>query len=177
MHNDKPLVLIVDDEMVCVKVIEAMLLASNYETLKAYNGKDALNILGQNPNIDIIILDVIMPEMDGFAVCSSIRKNPTYNDIPVILLTSLTDDESQVNAFKVGAVDFISKPIKEEIVKARIKTHVDLKLNRDNLNLLLSEKQRLIKALEKSFTVSIFTAFFAVLFFVIVFFAAWLIFV
>lgn len=143
MNKGKPLVLIVDDDIKSVKLIDSIISPNNYEVLKAYNGKDALNILEENPNIDLILLDVMMPDIDGFEVCSSIKKNKTYKGIPIILLTALTDDESQVRAFEVGAVDFICKPLNEEVVNARIKTHL-------TLSILLLEKEKLIWALSKA---------------------------
>lgn len=143
MNNDKPLVLIVDDEIINLKVLEMMLSVDGYEVLKAFNGKHALNILEQNPNIDLIVLDIVLPDIDGFEVCSSIKKNEAYKDIPVILLTSLTDDESQRKAFEVGATDFISKPLNKEIVNARIKTHLAL-------GILLSKDKNLIEEFKKS---------------------------
>lgn len=143
MRNDRPVVLIVDDEISNVKLLDSILSPNNYEILKAYNGKEALDILDQNPSIDLIVLDVMMPDIDGFEVCASIKKNKAYKGIPVILLTCLTDDESQARAFKAGATDFISKPLKKELIDARIKTHIAL-------SLLVLEKEKLIWALNKT---------------------------
>ena len=150
MNNNKPLILIVDDEPINLKMIEVILGAYDYEILKSCNGKDALAALELNPNIDLVILDVMMPGMDGFEVCASIKKNIAYKDIPVILLTALSDDESQLKAFEAGAVDFISKPFKKEIINARIKTHLELKSSKDQLKILLSEKKKLISDLNNT---------------------------
>lgn len=143
MIKDKPVVLIVDDEISNVKLLDSILSLNNYEILKAYNGKEALEILEQNPNIDLVVLDVMMPDIDGFEVCSTIKKKKAYKGIPVILLTALTDDQSQSRAFEAGATDFISKPLKKELINARIKTHL-------NLSLLVLEKEKLIWALNKT---------------------------
>lgn len=150
MNNGKPLVLIVDDEEINVKLLEMILSANNYEILKAHNGRDALNIIEQNHAIDLIVLDVMMPDIDGFEVCSLIKKHNGYEDIPVILITALTDDESQLKAFEVGAVDFISKPLRKEVINARIKTHLDLKFSKDQMKTLLSEKKKLISELNNT---------------------------
>lgn len=142
-------ILVVDDEPNNVKLLEALLSPQNYEVIKAYDGKEALELLEKNPNIDLILLDVMMPDMDGYEVCAAIKNNQERKDIPVIFLTALTDDRSQVRAFKHGAADFISKPFKIELINARVKTHLDLKLNRDQMKFLLSENKRLIQTLEK----------------------------
>lgn len=150
MNNGKPLILIVDDEEINLKLLEMILSSNDYEILKACNGKDALNILALTPTIDLIVLDVLMPDIDGFEVCSLIKKNNAYKDIPVILITALTDNESQVKVFEAGATDFISKPLRKEVITARIKTHIDLKLSKDQLKTLLAEKKKLITELNNT---------------------------
>lgn len=150
MNNRKPSVLIVDDEMIMVTILEQILSFNNYAILKAYSGKEALSILEKSQNIDLIVLDVMMPDFDGYAVCSLIKKNPLYKDIPVIFLTALTDDESQLKAFEAGAVDFISKPLNKSVTNARIRTHLDLKLSKDQLKILIAEKKKLITDLNNT---------------------------
>jgi len=93
--------------------------------------------------------------------------------LPIIFLTGLTDDESQIKAFKSGGVDFINKPLKKEVINARIKTHVDLKINMDMLNNLLVEKRKLIKALNRALSVSIFAFICAALCLFIIGIMAW----
>ena len=127
MIKDKPVVLIVDDEISNVKLLDSILSLNNYEILKAYNGKEALEILEQNPNIDLVVLDVMMPDIDGFEVCSTIKKKKAYKGIPVILLTALTDDQSQSRAFEAGATDFISKPFKERTYQCQNKNSSEFK--------------------------------------------------
>lgn len=177
MNNNRPLVLIVDDDPLCISLLEEILYANNYETLKAFSGKEALSILDQHPNIDLIVLDVIMPGIDGFEVCALIKKNIAYKNIPIIFLTGLIDDKSQLKAFEAGGVDFINKPLKKEVINARINTQLNLKTNMDHLNILLTDKQKLIKALNKALSISVFAFICAGLFLFIIGVILWVLYI
>lgn len=122
----KPKVLIVDDAPDNLMLIN-MLLQGRCEVLRAGNGAQALELAEQSPHPDLILLDVLMPEMDGYDVCKQIKSHPETRDIPVIFLTSLIQAEDQRKGFNVGAVDYITKPINPDVLQARVSTHLQLK--------------------------------------------------
>lgn len=124
-HSSPGLVLIVDDTPANLEVISDALEDAGFEVALATNGDRALRQLElQLP--DLILLDVMMPEMDGFTVCSKLKANPATQDIPVIFMTALSDTESKTQGFALGAVDYITKPFQEVEVIARVKTHLKL---------------------------------------------------
>ena len=137
-------ILIVDDEIKNLKLLEALLLPMKYGLFKALDGKTAIDILNKN-EIDLILLDIMMPEMSGYEVCRIIKADETKKDIPVIILTSLNDDESQVKGLALGAADFITKPFKIEILQARVKTQLELKKSRDELKAFNSSLKEMVK--------------------------------
>ena len=98
----------------------------------ATSGAKALKICATDPP-DLVLLDVMMPEMDGYEVCKQLKGNPLTTNIPVIFVTANTDDVSEEHGLDVGAVDFISKPINIKIVRARVKAHIALKRQSDTL--------------------------------------------
>ncbi|HRQ61239.1 MAG TPA: response regulator, partial [Alphaproteobacteria bacterium] len=103
-------ILVVDDILPNVKLLEAKLSSEYYEVVTATNGLDALaKIESENP--DIVLLDVMMPGMDGFEVCTRIKQNPKVAHIPVVMVTALTDTQDKVRGLEAGADDFLSKPI------------------------------------------------------------------
>ncbi len=122
----KPKVLIVDDAPDNLMLIN-MLLQSRCEVLQADNGVQAIALAEQTPRPDLILLDVLMPEMDGYDVCKQIKSQPETRDIPVIFLTSRTQAEDQRKGFNVGAIDYITKPINPDVLQARVSTHLQLK--------------------------------------------------
>ncbi len=139
----KPKILVVDDERFYINVL-VELLQNDYQLYIAKSGEQALKRIADNPP-DLILLDIMMPEMDGYQTCQKIKQYPLWADIPIIFLTGKTDPDSEAQAFDYGAVDFISKPIAASTVKARIKTHLSLLLARQTLetqNLLLEQKVR-----------------------------------
>ncbi|MBF0284152.1 MAG: diguanylate cyclase [Magnetococcales bacterium] len=127
----KPTILVVDDEPENVKVLLA-LLQEAYRVLLCRDGHKALELaLSQLP--DLILLDVVLPGMDGYQVCSALRQHEATREIPVIFVTSLGEEESEERGFDVGGVDFIPKPFRPRLVRARISTHLELKRKRDLL--------------------------------------------
>ena len=138
-------ILIVDDEAKNLKLLD-VLLSGNYNILKALDGLTALEVLKKN-KVDLILLDIMMPGMNGFEVCTAIKKDEATKDIPVIMLTSLNDDDSQIKGLQFGAVDYITKPFKLEILEARIKTQLELKKSKDELKTLLDEMEHLVTEL------------------------------
>ena len=116
----KPLVLIADDDATHRKVIQKVLEESGFRVITAPNGKDAIDQVATfNP--DVILLDVEMPEMDGFSVCEIIRARKADREIPIFIITSRDDPESVERAYKVGATDFLTKPIALPVLAHRIR--------------------------------------------------------
>lgn len=116
-------ILIVDDTPNNLQVLFSYLETAGFEVLLAEDGESAIQI-AQTQNPDLILLDVLMPEIDGFATCSRLKSQPTTREIPVIFLTALSETVNKVQGFKVGGVDYITKPIEQEEVLARIQTHL-----------------------------------------------------
>jgi diguanylate cyclase (GGDEF)-like protein len=129
-------ILIVDDEPLNIKLL-ASLLESDHEVLFATNGRQALE-LAESAMPDLILLDVMMPGMDGFEVCRELKQRPAVAEIPVIFVTARTDLAGELNGLKVGAVDYVTKPISPPVVRMRVRTHMQLKRARDNLSVLAS---------------------------------------
>lgn len=130
MTNGKQKILIVDDERFYINLL-VDLLSEDYDITVAKNGKQAIERAADGP--DLILLDIIMPEMDGYEVCQQLKTNDSTQDIPVIFLTVKSELNDEVLGFELGAVDYISKPISPAIVKARVATHLALQAARKNL--------------------------------------------
>lgn len=124
--------LIVDDEPANLAVL-AWVLRPHYRVRAASSGERALQAALTPPLPDLILLDVMMPDMDGHAVLTRLRENPATRDIPVIFVTALDDEASEERGLKLGAVDYIAKPVKPAIVLARVATQLELKQARDRL--------------------------------------------
>ena len=119
-------ILIVDDTPINIGVISGAL-KDSFRTKVATNGEKALAIASGDDKPDLILLDVMMPVMDGYEVCRRLKANPETRDIPVIFLTGQTGTEDETKGFEVGAVDYIHKPFSEAVVKARVRTHLMLR--------------------------------------------------
>ena len=133
---DKPTLLIIDDSSENLQILNA-LLKDDYRLKLAKSGLKGIEIAQQLPQPDLILLDVIMPEMDGFEVCRQLKSNDATATIPVIFLTALTDVADETKGFQIGGADFITKPFNPDIVKARIRTHIELQRERIKSNELL----------------------------------------
>ena len=140
-------VLIVDDSEMNVKMLEAMLRPYDYEIFKAYDGEKALHIAAQN-KIDIVLLDVMMPGMDGFEVCQRLKSQLATRMIPVILVTALDDSESKIKGMKAGADDFITKPPNKAELITRTKSLMKLKTLYNDFTSIESVLFSLIKTIE-----------------------------
>lgn len=125
-------ILVVDDSPDNI-ILMSRLLKDHYRTKIATNGEKALKIASSDDPPDLILLDVVMPYMDGYEVCQELKKNPKTSRIPVIFLTAKTDIEDEKRGFEVGAVDYITKPVSAPLLLARVKTHLLLKDSRDFL--------------------------------------------
>lgn len=120
------LVLIIDDNKENLKVVGNLLSKNNYKLALANNGKDALKYL-EKKKPDLILLDIMMPQIDGYTICSQIKADNRYQKIPIIFLTAKTEPEDIVKGFETGAIDYITKPFNSKELLARVKTHVNLK--------------------------------------------------
>ncbi|MEO5342804.1 MAG: response regulator [Gammaproteobacteria bacterium SHHR-1] len=130
--DDKPTLLIVDDEPANLRVL-SLVLQGEYRVRAARSGQDALNLLETPPKPDVVLLDIMMPEMDGYATLRKIR-DKGYSDLPVIFVTALDGELDEQRGLQIGAADYITKPIRPAIVRARIKTQLKLKEAREHLN-------------------------------------------
>ncbi|MCK5876911.1 MAG: hybrid sensor histidine kinase/response regulator [Candidatus Marithrix sp.] len=130
----KPLILIVDDTLKNIQVLGSILLEHEYEIYVARDGQQALDAIN-TINPDLILLDVIMPILDGFETCRRLKANAKTKHIPVIFLTAKTADEDMLQGFEVGGVDYVTKPFSSVVLLARVNTHLNLKLSYEKLKL------------------------------------------
>ena len=129
---EKPTVLVVDDTPDNLSLMSG-LLKDKYKVKIANNGERALKVVMTGTLPDIILLDIMMPVMDGYETCRQLKANPETKDVPVIFLTAKAEVEDEIKGFELGAVDYITKPISPPIVLARVHTHLQLKRIRDYL--------------------------------------------
>ena len=142
----EPTILIVDDTPKNVQLLGSILSKEHYEIVIAENGKEALEII--NDFIpDLILLDIMMPEMDGYEVCQILKGNPETEEIPIIFLTAKSSPEDVVKGFKLGAVDYVTKPFAKLELLSRVRTHIELKIARDlqkeNLKIITEKNKKL----------------------------------
>ncbi|MBF0450500.1 MAG: response regulator [Candidatus Magnetomorum sp.] len=137
--DPKQKIMIVDDTPVNIRVlVEA--LKNEYKLSIATNGKVALSYaLAENPP-DLILLDIMMPELDGYEVCKQLKANEHTRNIPIIFITAMSEEQNETYGLEMGAVDYIVKPINPRIVQARVRTHLELKKYQDHLAELVKEK-------------------------------------
>jgi sigma-B regulation protein RsbU (phosphoserine phosphatase) len=152
----KQAVLIVDDTPANIQVLMETL-KEDYRIAAAVNGERALQLAASDPTPDIILLDVMMPGMDGYEVCAKLKADAKTRDIPIIFVTAMSDTQDETKGFELGAVDYITKPISPPVVSARVKNHLELKKAREilkNQNLILErrvdERTREVLELQRS---------------------------
>ena len=138
MSAEKKVVLLVDDTPENIQIVNAIL-KDHYRIRIATNGAKALDLVHSDPVPDLILLDVLMPEMDGFEVCLRLKLDPATRDIPVIFLTGRTEVEDETKGFEVGGVDYIHKPFSQAVVRARVQNHLMLRDTREKLARQLAE--------------------------------------
>lgn len=128
-------ILIIDDIPDNIRILSSILVNEGHQISAATNGQQALK-LAASCAPDLILLDVMMPDMDGYQTCMALKADPQMSAIPVIFITALADVENETQGLNLGAVDYISKPFSKEVVKARVNTHLELKRQRDILQQL-----------------------------------------
>src|SRR6266851_1455001 len=127
-------VLVVDDVAANVRLLEARLSAEYFDVVTAMSGKEALAIC-ERAECDLVLLDVMMPDMDGFEVCRRIKKNPATQHIPVVMVTALDQPSDRVRGLDAGADDFLTKPVSDIALLARVRSLVRLKMAADELRM------------------------------------------
>ena len=123
-HDQRPRLLLVDDEPTNLQVLRHILQA-DYRLLFATDGERALQV-AREQRPDLVLLDIMMPNMDGYAVCCALKADAATASIPVIFITALNDSQDETAGFDVGAVDYITKPVSPPVVRARVRTHLSL---------------------------------------------------
>ena len=159
MENKKATILIVDDALINIGMLEDILIDLGYETLTATSAAEATSILTEKLP-DMVLLDIMMPDINGYQFCQMLKENPHTRDIPVIFVSAAESDNEMEHAFEIGGVYFIRKPFNMTEIKARVSTHLNIymlrkqieesnrKLNRvinEQSKKLNEEKQRILK--------------------------------
>ena len=151
-HDSKDIVLIVDDVPKNIQYLGTLLREQGYGIAFARNGEEALERM-RALDLSLVLLDVMMPGMDGFEVIDIVKKEPALASIPVIFLTAKTASEDIVNGFNAGAVDYITKPFNPAELLSRVKTHVELKRSRDTVMRQKEEVEQLNAMKDKFFSI------------------------
>jgi CheY-like chemotaxis protein len=149
METRKQTILIVDDEPGNIEILSETL-GNDYEILFATSGREAMEIASRQIP-DMVILDIIMPVMSGYEVLQNLKQDSTLREIPAVFITALDQEDQETQGLALGAVDYIPKPFNPAIVKLRVKTQLELKLQRDAL---IQRNKELEKALAKIKTLS-----------------------
>ena len=123
-HEKQPVILVVDDDELASKAVVQLLTRRGFTMLTAPNGREALRVLGERP-VDVLVLDVMMPEMTGLEVCHVLRADARFRDLPVILLTGCDDFETRAAGMKLGVSEFLCKPFAPHELMERINNQLD----------------------------------------------------
>ncbi len=134
-------ILLVDDNTTNLQLLHETLDGLGYKLLVAKNGQTALSI-AQKAKPSLILLDIMMPEMDGYEVCRRLKADESTSGIPIIFISALTDEEDEAKGLGMGAVDYLTKPINPELVRVRVRNHLELKQYQDHLENLVIERSR-----------------------------------
>lgn len=146
--NHKGTVLVVDDTPLMLDILSKHLTKAKYEVLTAEDGKTALHT-AEKAQPDVILLDIMMPEMNGYVTCQRLKENPLTKDIPVIFTTALTEIRDKLKAFEVGAVDYVTKPLDGREVIARVTTHLTIRNLQKKLQAEIIEREKAEEALRQ----------------------------
>lgn len=151
-NNEEAKILLIDDSVQNLRLLGNMLREKNYQIALAQSGKEGLQ-LAARIQPDLILLDIMMPELDGYEVCKKLKEDSNTRHIPVIFLTAKTSNEDVVNGFQLGGVDYITKPFNKQELFMRIKTHLELKQARDKISRQAETLRELNATKDKMFSV------------------------
>ena len=140
-------VLIVDDDRTLLTIL-GNLLGQDYKVSAVSSGAEALQLL-ETTAVDLVLLDIVMPEMDGIEVCAAIKANPKFSGLPVIFITGMEDEDAEEAALDAGAVDYISKPIKPRVVESRVRLQMQNYFYMQFLERMLREKSTTLESLRE----------------------------
>jgi len=152
LEDINPKILLVDDNPTNIRVAAKILRQENYNISFAQSGRDALQ-KANSINFDVILLDIMMPGMDGYEVCEKLKSNPATRQVPVIFLTAKTETENVVRAFELGGADYVTKPFNSRELLARVETQVRLKKSLENLGKLNKELTDANNTKDKMFSI------------------------
>ncbi len=155
-HDSLPLILIVDDNPSNLQIVGNILREHNFKIAAVESGREALDFIAKKQP-DLILLDILMPEMNGFEVCRAIKTKPETADIPIIFISVLYETDDKLKGFELGGVDYITKPFQELEVIARVRTHLTLMRQQKELKETLTkfrETQNALIELERKTTIA-----------------------
>jgi CheY-like chemotaxis protein len=144
MSGERRTILIVDDTPENIMIL-TRLLSNEYAIFVANNGQQALQRVSETLP-DLILLDILMPGMDGYQVCARLKAEPHTAKIPVVFVTGLTEESDEQKGLELGAVDYIVRPISPALLRARVRNHLELKIHRDHLEALVKERTAELEA-------------------------------
>lgn len=133
MTRSRPTILCVDDEVANLQILEGLLVSNGYAAILSESGEEALDIIGKQ-NVDLVLLDVVLPKLNGYEVCRKIKEDEQRRNIPVVMVTGLTSKEERIKSIEAGAEDFISKPFDQTEILTRIKMLLRMKTLHDRLD-------------------------------------------
>ena len=142
-------ILAVDDTPNSLRLLTDILKEEGYEVRSAISGELALHAAASHPP-DLVLLDIRMPEMDGYEVCRRLKADPATLDVPVIFVSAVSETDEKVKGFEMGAVDFVTKPYQRDELMARVRTHLELNRLRHHLEDLVEERTAELRISEKS---------------------------
>jgi len=145
--------MVIDDDPYVHPLLQNIL-KQDYDIIDCHRGAEALKQIALNNIPDLILLDIMMPEMDGFEVCEKLKSNEKSKDIPVIFLSALHEKKHEQKGFDIGAIDYITKPASKDILKARINSHLELEAHKRSLGLLVEERTKELNTLNKQLQAS-----------------------
>ena len=147
-------ILIADDQQKNIQVLGSLLRQENYIIGVAMNGRQALEMLLQSNDYDLVLMDINMPIMNGIEACKAIREHENLKEIPIIFLTALVESESIVMGFEAGGQDYVTKPFNSNELLARVNTHLELKQNRDSLRQVNNWLEQKVKERTEELTIA-----------------------
>lgn len=150
LNEEKPLILIVDDLPQNVQVLHQILNTGEYSFAIASDGEEALRLV-EKKLPDLILLDIMLGDIDGFEVCKRLKEKPETAQIPIIFLTAKVELEDKVRGFKLGAIDYITKPFENAEVVARVQTHIQLKKSIDMIRDYNQQLSEIVEDMKKSY--------------------------